>query len=120
MLVDPLQTPTDWMVLQGDQYRRVTPQTPGMTGPQATNAWLSLVRETVQVVMAFFRTRFPVIHIWPLAAVSWIQEKTGVAPPRNGNEMTCSFSLSPLCFGRGLLLGRWKLIALEFYEVMSF
>ncbi len=81
MLVDPLQTPTDWMILQGDQHRRVTPQTPGMTGSQATNAWLSPVRAAVQVVREFFRTRFPAIRVLSLAAVSWIQEKTGVAPP---------------------------------------
>ncbi len=90
MLVDPLQTPHDWLVLQGEMPLRSKPQTPGLTGPQATNDWLTPLRAAVQAVRTFVRRTLSVVRVLLLAAVSWIQEKTGVAPPRGD---VFSFSL---------------------------
>ncbi len=84
MLVDPLQTPHDWLILQGEMPQRRKPQTPGLTGPQATNDWLTPMRAVVQAVGEFLRWMSPLARVLLLAAVSWIQEKTGVAPPRGG------------------------------------
>ena len=86
MLVDPLQTPYDWMILQGEMPRRPKPQTPGLTGPQPINNWLTPLRAAVQIFRMFFRKVLPVVSVQLLAAVSWIQTRLTLYDRGVGNS----------------------------------
>lgn len=84
MLVNPLQPliPTDWLMLQGDQYRRQPETVPGLIGEQSRHDWLSQLVAAVQsLVRQLFRCWAEEI-VSSLLGVNWLQEKTGVAPPR--------------------------------------
>ncbi len=76
MLVDPLLTPTNWMVLQDDQHRSNEDQTTGISGEQSQTDWLSPLR----VVVEFLKEcKIPPALRWltppPLSTVNWIQER---------------------------------------------
>ena len=73
MLVDPLQTPTNWMVVNADQHRRDVPTAPGTTERQATNGWLSPLRAAAQLmrVLLFPRSHQPPAPV-PLLTTVWM------------------------------------------------
>lgn len=93
MLVDPLQTPTSWMSFNIDQHRISVPTTPGITGCQSDNSWLSLLKAVVELVKEW---NFFELEIIPplLSAVIWILEKTGIDPPFEGRSVLLSSSLA--------------------------
>lgn len=93
MLVDPLQTPTSWMFFNDDQYRIPIVLTPGISGDQSDNSWLSLLKAVVEIVRKW---NFFELEITPplLSAVLWILEKTGIAPPSRGQSALLSSSLA--------------------------
>ncbi len=93
MLVDPLQpiVTTGWFPLHDDQYRLQISITPGLTGVQPENIWLSLLKTVVQVSQVLRVLVRAEILVPLLSAVSWIREKTGVAPPRSLTPLFLSF-----------------------------
>lgn len=78
MLVDPLQTPTSWMILQADQHRRPPPMTPGIAGEQPRNDWLSLLVEGVRLLVRVCFRILVGVAVPPLSVVNWIRRYASV------------------------------------------
>ena len=88
MLVDPLSvdTPFDWTILQKDQHRRSLSLTPGLTGIQSYNDWISQVVKTVQsLIRVMFRIRRGMIAS-SLSAVNWIRVRLTLYDRRAWNS----------------------------------
>jgi hypothetical protein len=68
----PMETPTSWMILQGDQHRRPLEFTAGITGEQSSLDWIGPIRELIHRVVR----SFPRLLVAPVAlllkAVVWV------------------------------------------------